>query len=201
MKRTDFKWILKKWLSWISWSFHNHLQEICYNFPKNTNFKTCLESTQTVESDTSHNCRDTHVNDTGAPRRKGCCSPTLASTQTAPPEQNTISTRPKNDSTFEWGPSAARRTTDQRAETPCTPRSGRQRHWLERGLHCIVWNTEEEGEQNRAGAGKTTINSNFLPQVLLSEFTILNLSTRPKSTLSVSLNNFFSCFTWTIAIF
>lgn len=123
---------------------------------------------QRVESDTLHNCRDTHANDPGAPRGQGCCRTPWRPHE--PPPQNTISTRPKNDSASEWRPSAARRRPDGR-DSP-HPQVRLAEALTTEMSHGIIWNTERKGNKTEQGRGKTTINSDF-SHTFLSEFTRL----------------------------
>lgn len=80
-----------------------------------------------------------------------------------PPQQNTISTRPKNDSASEWRPSAARRRPDGR-DNPY-PQVRLAEALTTEMSHGIIWNTERKGNKTEQGRGKTTINANFLPHV------------------------------------
>lgn len=119
--------------------------------------------TQTVESDSLHNGRDTHVNDTGAPRWKGCSSTTLMITRT--PLNRTQSLLDLKTTALPSG-GPAQRAADQMADN-LHPQIRLAEALTTEMLHGIIWNTERKGNKTEHGQGETTINSNFLPQVLL----------------------------------
>lgn len=150
MKWTDFKWILKKWLYWISWSFHNDLQEIRYNFLKNTDFKTCLESTRT-ESRIWHFAqlqRYTREWPWGSQMARPLQDPPDDHTNLLHRTQSLLDLR----TTVLPSGSLAQRAADQTVETTRTPRSGWQRHLLQR-CHMALSGTQR-GRGTKPNKGK-----------------------------------------------
>lgn len=139
---------------------------------------------------------DAHPSDTGSPITRLRPSPDHQTN--LPPTWYSFSWTGKWQRFWVW-PNAVQRTADRwQGQLALLVRP--QRPYSD--MFCwTLWDKDRRGDRTEHGQGKRRRTVLFLLQVLLSETATLTISSHLKSTLSVSLNIFFSCFTWTIAIF
>lgn len=181
-----FKWILKKWLSWFLDLFTMTSKKV-YKLPKIHNVsKTCHNQGQYG----GILCAPAEVNIWVTQELpKWSVAAVYPDNQTNLPPTQTIPTNPRNDSAFELWPDAAHRAADQVAK-PCAPRSGsRGTYWQGVAEHL------ERKRVHRADLMGKEDNWAFCKSPKWDP------STEYPPHKSIMRLNFFSCFTWTIAVF